>query len=90
MVDKDKVYVNLWFEDKKKSRNADIDILEIRNSANINYGYTIASVMTTLKNDLSRPRDYLKRIPVVFTDSPPIPADSMKDLEYNFAGINDK
>jgi hypothetical protein len=90
MVDKDKVYVNLWFEDKKESRNADIDILEIRNSANINYGYAIASVITTLKNDLSRPDDYLKTIPVVLKDNPPIPEDSMNDLKYNFGRINDK
>jgi hypothetical protein len=46
--------------------------------------------MTTLKNDLSRPRNYLKRIPVVLKDNPPIPEDSMKALEYNFGRINDK
>ncbi len=72
-VDGIKVYVSLWSEVDKKSRNANIDMLEIRNLPGISYDYAINAVLVTLKNDVSRPRDYVKGIPVVIRGNPPIP-----------------
>jgi len=89
-IDGDKFYVNLWDNKNKKARNADIDLLEIRNSANINYGLAIASVYTTLVNDVSRPRNWLKNISVVLKGNPPIPKDSMKDLKRRFREVKVK
>jgi len=85
-VDGDKFYVNLWNEQEKEARNADIDILEVRNSSNISYDWAINDVVRKLQ-DPSRPHDYLKKIPVVLRDSPPIPNDAMKTLKKEFREV---
>lgn len=86
-VDGERVYVNLWAEAQKAARNADIDLLEIRNSSNITYDYAINAVWVALTNDASRPRKYVKRIPVILKDNPPLSENSRRILEREFGGI---
>ena len=83
----DKFYINLWDNEKKKSRRADIDVLEIRNTEGINYDLAITSVYDTLVNDISRPRDWLKNISVVIKGNPFISEDVMKVLQENFGEV---
>jgi len=88
-VDGDRFYVKLWLEDKEASRNADIDLLEIRpSSKKINYELAIASVYRTLYNDLSRPNPekYIKGIPVFINDIS-LSEEAMNMLERKFGGI---
>ncbi|MCP4109765.1 MAG: HEAT repeat domain-containing protein [Desulfobacteraceae bacterium] len=86
-VKDDKVYINLWSEDRKTARNADIDTLEIRDSENTSYDYAINAVLITLKNDVSRSAEYIKGVPVVIHEKPPIPTGAMKMLEHEFKEI---
>ncbi|MCP4106302.1 MAG: hypothetical protein GY749_12305 [Desulfobacteraceae bacterium] len=86
-VKDDNAFVSLWSEQQKKARNADIHILEIRNSEGISYDYAINSVLVTLKNDVSRPPGYVKRIPVKIHGNPPIPEGAMLILEHEFREI---
>ena len=85
--DGEKVYVNLWFESDKKTRNADIDVLEIHESNGINYDYAVNAVLNVLKNDVSRPRKYVKGIPVIIRGNPPLSENSRMILEHEFGGI---
>jgi hypothetical protein len=86
-VDGDRVYVKLWDEEKEESRNADIDILEIRGSSKpINYALAIASLYTTLYNDVSRPRGWVKGIKVVIRGVP-LSDDALDLLKSKFGGI---
>ncbi|MCP4106750.1 MAG: hypothetical protein GY749_14630 [Desulfobacteraceae bacterium] len=64
---------NLWSEQEKKAGNADIDILEIRSNSNISYDYAINALLITLKNDASRPTEYVKQIPAVIEKNAVIP-----------------
>lgn len=82
------MYVNLWFKEEKKARNADIDVLEIRNTADINYDLAIHEVLDTLLNDHTRKRKYVRGIPVILKDNPPIPGDSMQLLRHEFGGLS--
>lgn len=81
----DKVYINLWSEQQKKARNADIDVLEIENSGEISYDYAINAVLITLKNDVSRPAGYIRGISVVIHEK--LPAGTMRMLEHEFGEI---
>ncbi len=83
----DNVYISLWSEQQKKARNADIDVLEIENSEEISYDYAINAVLVTLKNDVSRPTEYIKGIPLVIHGELPVPAGAMKMLEHEFGEI---
>ena len=86
-VEGDSVYVKLWDEEKEESRNADTDILEIRGSSKpINYALAIASLYTTLYNDVSRPREYVKGIKVVIR-SVPFSEDALDLLRSKFGEI---
>ena len=85
--DGEKVYVNLWSEKEKKTRNADIDILEIHESNGISYDYAVNAVLNVLKNDVSRPRKYVKGIPVIIRGNPSLSDNSRMILEHEFAGI---
>jgi len=85
--DGEKVYVNLWFEAEKKARNADIDILEIHESNGVSYDYAVNAVLNVLKNDVSRPIKYVKRIPVIISGNPPLSENSMKILENEFGSV---
>ena len=85
--DGEKMYVNLWFESDKKARNADIDVLEIHESNGINYDYAVNAVLNVLKNDVSRPRKYVKNIPVVIRGNPPLSENSRMILKHEFGGI---
>lgn len=86
-TDGERVYVSLWSEAQKQARNADIDLLEIRNSSGITYDYAINAVLQTLKNDVSRPAEYVKGIPVILTDNPPLSENARRILEDEFGGI---
>ncbi|MCP4351284.1 MAG: hypothetical protein GY795_37950 [Desulfobacterales bacterium] len=86
-VSKGNAYVSLWSEQQKKARNADIDVLEIRDSEGINYDYAINAVLITLKNDVSRPGEYVKELPVVIHGNPGIPEGSRIILEHEFGKI---
>ena len=87
-VDGGRVYVSLWDEEKQEARNADIDILEIRNARpSIHYAHAIASVYTTLYNDISRPRDYVKGVSVVIRADVPLPDDALDLLTRHFGTI---
>ena len=44
--------MSLWNEQEKKACNADIDILEIRESDGVSYDYAINAVLNVLKNDV--------------------------------------
>ena len=85
--DGEKVYVNLWFEADKKARNADIDILEIHESNGVSYDYAVNAVLNVLKNDVSRPRKYVGKIPVIIKGKPPLSENSIMILKYEFGGI---
>ena len=85
--DGEKVYVNLWFENEKKARNADIDILEIRESDGISYDWAVNAVLNELKNDVSRPSKYVKSIPVIIKGNPPLSENSKTIFEHEFGGI---
>ncbi len=89
-VNNDRVYISLWSETHKKSRNADIDVLEIRETQGISYEYAINSVLVTLKNDVSRPKEYIKSIPVIIYGNPAVPEGSMKVLAHEFKGIKNE
>ena len=86
--DGEKVYVNLWFESDKKTRNADIDVLEIHESNGINYDYAVNAVLNVLKNDVSRPRKYVKGIPVIIGGNPPLSENSLSIMKNEFGGIS--
>ncbi len=86
----DKIYISLWSEQEKKARNADIDVLEIRDTKGINYDYAINAVLVTLKNDASRPREYVKNIHVVIRGNPPIPEGAKVILNHEFGGIRNE
>ena len=85
--DGDKVYVNLWNEADKRALNADIDVLEIRKTDGISYDYAVNAVLNVLKNDVSRPRKYVKNIPVVIRGNPSLSDNSKMILENEFGGI---
>lgn len=83
-----RVYVNLWSKDEKKAKNADIDILEIRRSdEGIQYEWAINAVINMLKNDVSRPSDYLKKVPVIIKDNLYISPGTTNMLEANFGEV---
>ncbi|MCP4110240.1 MAG: hypothetical protein GY749_32755 [Desulfobacteraceae bacterium] len=85
--DRNRAYVSLWSEPNKKARNADIDVLEITEAKGISYDHAISAVLMALINDASRPREYVKKIPVVISGNPSISEGSMKILKYEFGGI---
>ncbi len=82
-----RAYVNLWSEPDKKARNADIDVLEIREAEGISYDHAISAVLMALINDASRSREYIKKIPVVISGNPLISEGAMKILRHEFGGI---
>jgi len=89
-INEGEVFVNLWSETEKRARNADIDVLEIRNDKGVSYDYAVNAVLITLKNDVSRPRKYVKSIPVVIHGEPPIPREIMRILEQEFGGVKQR
>ncbi len=82
------VAVSLWNEDDEEARNADIDILEIREDSSLNYAMAINAVVNELKNDTSRPRKYMNGIPVRIVGHPGINNNSMKLLKKEFKSIH--
>ena len=81
------LYINLWNEAEKKATNADIDLLEIQESNGISYDYAVNAVLNVLKNDVSRPRDYVKGIPVIIKGNPSLSENSQMILQHEFGGI---
>ncbi|MCP4352763.1 MAG: hypothetical protein GY795_45500 [Desulfobacterales bacterium] len=86
----DRVYINLWSEEQKTARNADIDILEIRDARGISYDYALNATLVTLKNDASRPKRYVKKIPVVIHGNPCISEGTKVMLEHEFKEMKSK
>ncbi len=85
-TDEDKIYyISLWSEPQKKATNADIDVPQIREARDISYEYAINAVLTTLKNDVSRPKEYVKNIPVIIYKKASVPEEVM--LEHEFGEI---
>ena len=80
------MYVNLWNEAEKKAKNADIDVLEIRESDGISYDWAVNAVLNELKNDISRPRGYVKGIPVIIRGNPFL-SENSKMILKEFGGI---
>ncbi|MCP4351285.1 MAG: hypothetical protein GY795_37955 [Desulfobacterales bacterium] len=83
----DMFYISLWSEKTRTARNADIDVLEIRDAEGISYDYAINAVLIELKNDASRLRGYVKQIPVVICGNPPVPEGAKAVLEHEFGKI---
>jgi hypothetical protein len=85
----DKFYINLWDKENEIARNADINILEIRNTKSIkNYDFVINSVYTTLYNDVSRDKNYLKGVSVIIKGNPRISEDVLNMLKKNFKEVS--
>ncbi|MFN3395680.1 MAG: hypothetical protein ACK4Z9_02645 [Thermodesulfovibrionales bacterium] len=83
-IDHNKVYVNLWFEDEKRARSAEISSLEIRRAKNLSYGWAIEAVLNELKKDMTIK---VKGIPVFIRDNLEIPSDAMKILRAEFKDV---
>ena len=90
-IEGDTAYVNLWFEKEKKARNADIDMLLIAESEDMQneneYDKAINTVYNVLVNDRTRPRDYVRKIPVLIEGNPPLSIRAKRVLENEFGGI---
>ncbi|MEN3039237.1 MAG: HEAT repeat domain-containing protein, partial [Candidatus Kryptonium sp.] len=88
VVDLDRYYVSLWDEVRKEARNADIDVLEIREASYaLDYEWAIEAVCNILKNDLHKPRNYLKRVPVIIRNNLKLSDGIMKILKSEFKEI---
>jgi len=90
-IDEDTAYVKLWFEREKKARNADIDMLLIAESEDMKdeneYDKAVDAVYNALVNDRTRPRDYVRRIPVIIEGNPPLSIRAKRVLENEFGGV---
>ena len=90
-IEGDTAYVNLWFEKEKKARNADIDMLVVAESEDMKdehqYDRAIDAVYNVLVNDRTRPRDYVRKIPVLIEGNPPLSIRAKRVLENEFGGI---
>ena len=92
----DKFYVNLWSEQEKQSRNADIDVLQIRTTTKhkqrkkadiiLSYEYAINAVCNTFKNDMARLKR-LKEIPVLLLADQQVSDGSKRLLENEFGSV---
>ena len=65
----------------------DIDVLEIRPGSGIDYERAVDAVYQFLYNDISRPRDYLKKVPVIIYPGVTLPIGAQRLLEQNFGGM---
>ncbi len=83
-TDEDSIYINLWSEQQKKARNADIDVLEIREGKNINYDYAINAVLITLSEMMCPDQ---KNIPVIIHKKASVPEGVMVILSHEFGEI---
>ncbi len=83
----DRFYVSLWSEKTRTAGNADIDVLEIRDTEGISYDYAINAVLAELKNDASRPDGYVKQISVVICGNSPISKGAKAVFEHEFGKI---
>jgi len=90
-IDRDTAYVRLWFEKEKSARNADIDMLLIAESEDIKdeneYDKAIDAVYNLLVNDHTRPRKYIKKIPVLIQGNLPLSIRAKRVLENKFGGV---
>jgi len=90
-IDGDTAYVKLWFEKEKKARNADIDMLVVAESEDMRnehqYDKAIDAVYNVLVNDRTRPRNYVRKIPVIIEGNPPLSIRAKRVLENEFGGI---
>jgi len=95
------VYVNLWVESEKRARNTIIDILEIRESYNLNYDLAIETVVKELTKDRRivkgvleitekmkiRRSTYLRKVPVIIKGNPPLSETAKRLLSVEFWGV---
>lgn len=90
-IDRDTVYVRLWFEKEKRVRNADIDMLVVAESEDMKdenqYDKAINTVYNVLVNDRTRSRKYVKKIPVLIQGKLPLSIRAKGMLENEFGGV---
>jgi len=86
-IDGDTAYVRLWFEKEKKAKNADIDMLLVAESEDLKneneYDKAIDAVYNVLVNDRTRPKKYVRRIPVIIEGNPPLSIRAKGCLKMN-------
>lgn len=81
-----RVYLELWNEDRKQAINAEIDLLEIR-YADISYDFAINDLINRWTNDLGKKVRRLKRISVHLMNKAPVPEESLRLLRQYFQRI---
>ncbi len=86
--DINRLYLSLWSEEEKRARNADIDRLEIIPSVRTNYELAITAVWNELHNDTSRPRNYLKKIPVAIRRGVVLSKETIDLLRREFGPVS--
>ncbi|MCU4137422.1 MAG: HEAT repeat [Thermodesulfobacteria bacterium] len=90
-IDGDTAYVRLWFEKEKKARNADIDMLLIAESEDMQneneYDKAINTVYNVLVNDRTRSKKYVRKIPVLIQRNLPLSIRAKRVLENKFGGV---
>lgn len=80
-------YATLWVETVKPARNADIDRLELRNGGVHHYDLAVNAVINVLKNDISRPSNWCKKIPVTLKGAIPLSDGARRMLEDTFKSV---
>jgi len=61
-------------------------MLEIRKAEGVGYEYAIRSVLNALINDATRPREYVKKIPVIVQQGVELQAGELMLLKNEFGG----
>ncbi|WBF06780.1 UvrD-helicase domain-containing protein [Methanothermobacter thermautotrophicus] len=76
----DRLFISMWDEESKRARNADIDVLWVTDSGDMDYGWAINAVYQRLKNDVTRAKP-LSEIPVILRGDPEIGEEEMDILQ---------
>jgi hypothetical protein len=80
-------YVNVWNQDVLKFRNGDYDIIEIRESKQIdNYDAIIQRLYRFLINDLSSPKP-LNEVIIIIKGNPALSENSLRFLKDKFLRV---
>lgn len=75
-----RLFISMWDEESKRARNADIDVLWVTDSGDMDYGWAINAVYQRLKNDVTRAKP-LSEIPVILRGDPEIGEEEMDILQ---------
>jgi len=84
----DRLFISMWDEESKRARNADIDVLWVTDSGDIDYGWALNAVYQRLKNDVTRAKP-LSEIPVIIKGTPRITREEIEILQ-NFGEIRNE